>query len=168
MNFSQAHSLKPVRAIAPITLNNDTEGTGLTIDTRDCEAVLFVFDIGVSGDTLAGDLKLDLKLQHADADADGSDPETGDFTTVTDADHIVLADADLSVAAGGEFATIDAAAEDDVLVVAAYVGTKPFVRAFVDTTGTHTTGTLVAAYAVKGHLKESVGGAVPATNYDTP
>lgn len=163
MNISQAHSLEPVRAIAPITLNNDTEGTGLTIDTRDCEAILFVFDIGVSGDTLSGSLKLDLKLQHADTDADGSDPEDGDFATVTDADMIVLPDSALSVAAGGEFATIDDAAEDDVVVVAAYVGDKPFVRAFVDTTGTHTTGTLVSCHAIKGHLRKSVGGAVPAT-----
>ncbi len=161
MNHSQIHELDAVVALAPIVVNNDTEGTGLTIDTRGAESCLFLVNIGISGDTLSGSLKHDVLVQHADTDLDGSDPEDGDFTTVTDEDFLILDPAASDVLSSGIIRTIDDAAEDPTLVRVAYVGDKPFVRVKIDTTGTHTNGTPMSALAVLGRLRRSVGGATP-------
>lgn len=163
MNHSQIHELDPIVALSPLVVNNDTEGKGATIDTRGAEACLLVAHVGASGDTLASGTSLALKVQHADTDADGSDPEDGDFTDVTDPQHLVLdpSRGDTLDEATGVFRTIDDPAEDDVTVKVAYLGDKPFVRLVVDTTGTHTNGTPIAAFAILGRLRRSVGGATP-------
>lgn len=161
MNISQFHSLDVVSALTPAVVNDDTEGTGTIVDLRGAEAALVVVHVGISGDTLSGSLKHDFKLQHADTDADGSDPETGDFVAV-EADDVILADG-LSLGAAGLIQTIDDAAEDPAVIKVAYVGDKPFIRILDDTTGTHTNGTPMSALVIKGHLRRSTGGAVPAT-----
>lgn len=160
-NFSQLRSIDVQTALDPIVVNDDTEGTGLSIDTRGAEACMLVAHVGVSGDVLSPTVKHDLILQHADTDADGTDPEAADFTAVTDAQMVVVDDGVTFDEATGRFATIDDAAEDPAVHRIAYVGDKAFVRLVVDTTGAHTNGTPMSALAVLGHLRRSVGGATP-------
>lgn len=158
--LSQIHSTLIEAAIVPIVVNNDTEGKGLGIDLRGAEACQFVAHVGDSGDTLSGTVWLALRLEHADPDGAGADPADGDYTAVLDPSFVVLDDGVVFDEATGNFAVIDAPAEDQAVFRAAYVGDKAFARLIVDTTGTHTNGTPISALAVKGHLRQSVGGAV--------
>lgn len=119
-----------VQSIVPIVLNNDTEGTGVAVDTKGFEAAEMVFHFGDSGDTLSGALLLQAKLQESDTTT------SGDFTDVAAADML------------GTLAVIDAPGEDQVVQAVGYVGNKRYIRAFIDTTGTHTNGTPCSAVAI--------------------
>lgn len=132
------NNISVVQALETIVVNNDTEGTGAVIDTKGYEAVELVVDVGQSGDTLSGSLKLDLIIQHGDL-ANGSD-----MAAVAQSDVVG------SWATGAIFATVDADGEDGAIYRVGYVGTKRYVRLFIDTTGTHTNGTPVGAVAILG------------------
>lgn len=142
------NNIDVVKAIEAIVVNNDTEGTGLTIDLQGYNACEFVVNVGASGDTLSGSLKLDLKLQHGDL-ANGTD-------------MAAVADADLlgTFATGAIFATIDDPAEDSAVFQVGYIGSKRYVRVFVDTTGTHTNGTPLSAVAILSRERHTGGQAV--------
>jgi hypothetical protein len=135
------------QALETIVVNNDTEGTGASVDLRGHNAAEMIVDVGLSGDVLSGSVFLELKLQHSD---DGSA-----WTAVSDADFMLGATPD----ANGRFALIDDPAEDQVVVKVGYIGPKRFIRLFVDTTGTHTNGTPIGAVAVLGRERHAPAGA---------
>lgn len=118
------------QTIAPIVCNNDTEGTGVGVDLRGYDGALAIFTCGISADTLSGSVSLLAKLQ-----------ESSDNSTFTD-----VAAANLE----GAFTVIDDPAEDPAVQVVGYLGYKRYLRVFVDTTGTHTNGTPLAACIVRG------------------
>ncbi len=136
-------NLKLVEALETIVVNNDTEGTGSVVDLQGFESAEIGVLVGQSGDTLSGSVKLDLVLQHGTL-ADGSD-----MAAVAQAD--VLG----SWATGGIFATVDADGEDGTLYKVGYVGSKRYIRLFVDVTGTHTNGTPIGAMAILGHTRHA-------------
>lgn len=131
-------------ALETIVVNNDTEGTGNTIDLKGYNACELSVLVGQSGDVLAAGTKFDLTLQHSD---DGSAWANVDAANVLGA-------------AGAVFATIDDPAEDGVVVSVGYIGPKRFVRVFVDTTGTHTNGTPIGAVAILSRERHTGGQAV--------
>lgn len=118
-----------VQSIVPIVVNNDTEGTGVGVDTKGFEAAEMVFHFGDSGDTLSGALSILPVLQESDTLGSG-------YTDVAAADLL------------GALTIIDAPAEDQVVQSVGYVGNKRYIRAFLDTTGTHTNGTPCSAVAI--------------------
>jgi hypothetical protein len=126
---------KTVVSIASIICNNDTEGKGAAVDLKGYEGALMIFNIGISADTLSGSVLLTPKLQESDTTTDG------DFTDVAAGD--MLGDEDLTV--------IDDAAEDPDVQRVSYIGSKRYIRAVVDTTGTHTNGTPLGAVCVLGY-----------------
>lgn len=136
------------QALEAIVVNNDTEGTGPAVDLRGFNAAEIIVDVGASGDTLSGSVYFELKLQHSD---DGST-----WSAVADANFMLGATPD----ANGRFALIDDPAEDSVVVKVGYVGPKRFIRLFIDTTGTHTNGTPIAAVAVLSRERHTGGQAV--------
>jgi hypothetical protein len=121
-----------VSSILPNVVNNDTDGTGVGVDLRGYHSALVIFHVGASGDTLSGSVKLELRVQESAELATG-------YTDV--------AQADLE---GVQATTIDDAAEDEVVHVFGYKGSKRYIRAFVDATGTHTNGTPCSAVVVRG------------------
>ena len=129
--------------ILPIVVNNDTEGTGTAVDLQGFESATLIVHVGASGDTLSGTVLHTINLQHSDTTT------SGDFTTVAAADCI-----------GTNGVVIDDPAEDDVILKIGYSGTKRYVRAFVDTTGTHSNGTPISACVVRGRGRHIGGAAV--------
>jgi hypothetical protein len=128
--------------------------TGVTIDLQGYNSVEFVANVGESGDTLSGSLYGQLVLQGAPDDGTGS---PGTFVAITDAKDVLGA----SIAAGGVWATIDAAAEDDAVFSIGYIGASGeyrFLRCNWAITGTHTNGTPVSIVAILGAKDQ------PATN----
>ena len=131
------NNLALIQALDPDTITSDTNCTG--IDRAGFESVTHIVNVGESGDTLSSSVYWDFVLQESDDDST--------YTDVTDNDDVVGA----TVAAGGIFATIDAAAEDDTVLSIGYVGSKRYSRIQIDATGTHTNGTPMAVTGVKGH-----------------
>lgn len=107
-----------------------------------CERVEHVVHVGVSGDTLSGSVKLDVILQHGDA------ADFGDMAAVTDANHV---QGSMATIASGIVATIDDAAEDDVIVKIGYKGPKRYSRIVLTKTGTHTNGIPLSALNIGHH-----------------
>jgi hypothetical protein len=132
MEHNLHDSISVVSTIVPIVLNNDTEGTGTTVDLAGYETAEVVFAIGDSGDTLSGSVKLELYIQESDASGSG-------FANAAAAD-----------VEGTQGTLIDDPAEDQVVVALGYKGSKRYIRAFIDTTGTHTSGTPCAAVVIRG------------------
>ena len=123
--------------------NTTTDVNGDTVDLQGYEGVLLAVSVGESGDSLSGSVKIELEVEHADDDGNGS-PDT--WTDVADDDL-------LNFVAGtndGCFGVIDAAAEDDAVYTTSYIGTKRYVRVVANLVGSHSTGTPIGAIAVKG------------------
>jgi hypothetical protein len=140
------NNIEVKQALETIVVNNDSEGTGDVVDLAGYEAAELIVDVGESGDTLSGSVYFDLILKEGDA-SDGSG-----MTAVAEAD--VLGD----WATGGIFATVDAAAEDGAVFHVGYIGSKRYIRLYVDVTGTHTNGTPIGAVVVCGRARH-LGGA---------
>lgn len=147
------NTLKAIKAMEANVVNDDTDGTGEVVDLRGYEAAMLVVNVGESGDTLSGSVKLNLELKH------------GDESNLSDAEDVAVAD--MLGEAGttdGLFAVIDADGEDGQVYVIGYVGNKRYVRFDVDTTGTHTNGTPIAAEWIlggKSNMRVEPQGATP-------
>ena len=129
-----------VKALTPQVATADAAATD--IDLSGFEAAEVLFHIGASGDTLSGTVKMALALAHSD-----------DGTTYT-----AVAAADLTNGtpdANGVVATIDSAAEDDVIHAFGYIGGKQYIQATVDFTGTHTNGTPIAITVLKSKARNA-------------
>lgn len=125
-----------VSCVTPNVVNNDTDGTGTGVSVVGYGSALAIAHVGVSGDTLSGSVKILPTLQHSDVSGSG-------FTDVAAGDI------------DGAFTLIDDAAEDDVVQVVGYLGSKRYLRVLFDTTGTHTNGTPCSAVIVLGHATYS-------------
>lgn len=134
--------IKITQVVAPAVITEDTDGTG--VDTLGYDSgPVFIANIGTTGETLSGSLKIELEVEESDDDV-----------TYTD-----VADADLkNFVAGtndGCFAVIDDNAEDVTVYICEYRGSQRYARAVVNIVGTHNTGTPIGIVAVQGnaHLK---------------
>lgn len=129
---------KMVVLIPPIVVNNDTEGKPANgFDTRGFNYVELTALCGISGDTLSGSVKYEIKLEESDTDVDGN------FVAITDASRVVVGltpARTTAPAAGGIIATVDDAAEDPAHFRIGVFPSKRYVRLWFDTTGTHTNG----------------------------
>lgn len=129
--------LIPIESIVPAVVTADTNGTG--VDLRGFDSAMVVVNVGQSGDTLSGAVKIELELEESDDDS-----------TYTD-----VADSDLGVYVAGTndgcFGVIDDAAEDAAVYFTTYRGSKRYIRPVINVTGTHSNGTPIGAEVIKGH-----------------
>lgn len=132
-------------ALEPILGNNTTEGTGEIIDRKGREALLLAAQIGESGDTLSGSVKMEVKIEEGDAS------DLSDAAAVAAEDLIVPSG--YATPASGVIATIDADGEDGAVYRCAYVGKKRYVRMTIVFTGTHTNGTPISGVAIATGLR---------------
>lgn len=113
-----------------------TDGNGTAADLRNYKKALIVAQVGQSGDTLSSSVYWELEVEHSH---DGS----------TWAD---CADADLQTSVAGSntgtFAKIDSSTKDRTVYMTTYVGSRRYVRAVVNATGTHTNGTPIGVAIV--------------------
>lgn len=126
---------KVTQVLDPATITADTNCT--SVDTDGYESVMFLANIGESGDTLSGSVKIELEVEESD--------DNSTFTDVADADLVNY----VSGTNDGCFGVIDDAAEDDAAYFTAYKGTKRYVRAVLNLTGTHTNGTPISVTALQ-------------------
>lgn len=123
-------------AIAAATLTDDN--TPPTIDRQGYEAVELVLNIGVGGITFTGTNKIEFKLTHSDDDST--------YTAVTLADVLGVA----SVGTGGIIKSLTAAHAAANAYRFGYKGGKRYLKLLADFSGTHGTGTPIAASALLG------------------
>lgn len=135
MNKDLYNTISVARTIDPIVGNDDTEGTGVGVDLRGYESALVVYYYGISGDTLSGSVKVQAVLE-----------ESVDNSVWT-----AVAAADIQ----GTLPLIDDPAEDPAIWMVGYMGTKRYLRARNDFTGTHTNGFPMSALIIRGHARVS-------------
>lgn len=131
-------NLQVVEAIAPATYAADN--SPVAIDLRNLAAAMLSLQIGVGGITFSGSNKVEFVLTHADPKADGSAPDAGDYVAVTQDDV-----QGVTVASGGVILALTAAHVSPTLNRVGYIGHKSFLKLLADFSGTHGTGTPIAA-----------------------
>ncbi len=142
VNHTNLHSdVKVETGLVPLIRTADAvpaDGSGC--DTKDCDSVELVFVLGTNADTYSSTDKLELEVQEADTDLDGS------YTAVANAD-ITNYETGTNV---GTVKVIDTNAECSQSYVVGYKGSKRYVRGKFNFSGTHSTGTSVALLYLKG------------------
>lgn len=133
-------NLSVSQLIDPDTLTADANSTA--VDLQGYSSLMLVANVGASGDTLSGSVKIELEVEESD--------DNVTFTDVANADlHKSVTGTNV-----GTFAVIDDAAEDDAVYITGYQGNKRYVRVVANLTGTHTNGTPVSVSAIRGHAAE--------------
>lgn len=134
------HNLGIAEAIPPAEY--DADNTPAAIDLLGFESALLAIHVGVGGITFSGTNKIEFKLTHSDDDSD--------YAAVTADDLIGLS----SVGAGGIVLALTTAHAAASITRVGYVGGKRYLKLLADFSGTHGTGTPIAATVVKGHAHE--------------
>ena len=116
------------------------DNTEVSVDRAGYESVTYVISSGAGGITFSGTNKIEFKLTHSDDDVTYTAVEAGD---------VIGAEGD-AVGAGGIVLTFDEARAAADYVIG-YVGHKRYTQLLADFSGTHGTGTPIAAVAILGH-----------------
>ncbi|TDT94543.1 hypothetical protein DFO45_2293 [Azorhizobium sp. AG788] len=136
-----ATGIAPVQAIAPATYAADT--TPDIADLTEAREATLVLHIGAGGIVFSGTNKIDFVLTHSD---DGTT-----FTPVADTDVLKDALAPATIT-NGVIRSLAAAHAAATIQKLGYVGGKPYAKLLADFSGTHGTGTPIAAVWVKSSL----------------
>ena len=118
--------------------NYTTSQNSASVDMRGYQDLSFLASVGLSGDTLAVGLYVQLSLQ------DSSD--NTNWAACTD-EQVTNA---VTGTVTGTFAKVDAAAEDETALSCAYMGSRRYVRCVMTLVGTHTVGVPAAITAIRG------------------
>ncbi|MFD2234818.1 hypothetical protein [Phaeospirillum tilakii] len=128
--------IAPVAAIAPAVYSADT--TPGAVDLRGFGSAVILINVGVGGITFTAANKIEFVLTHSDDDAT--------YTPVTDADV-----QGVTGITGGIVKALTAAQAAATIDEIGYVGGKRYLKLLADFSGTHSTGTAIAALVIKGH-----------------
>ncbi|WP_037421969.1 hypothetical protein [Sinorhizobium sp. CCBAU 05631] len=126
-----------VSAIGAAVLTADN--TPAAIDLRGYNAAEIVLVIGIGGITFDATNKIEFKLTHSDDDSTYTAVEAKDVLGVT------------SVGSGGIIKALIAAHAAAAAYRFGYVGGKRYLKILADFSGTHGTGTPIAALVLKGY-----------------
>jgi hypothetical protein len=133
------NSLAAVVAIPAAAYTADN--TPGAVDLLGFESAVIAIHVGVGGITFDAMNKVEFKLTHSDDDTT--------YTAVTEAD---VQGVD-SVGAGGIVKSLIAAHAVADITKIGYVGGKRYLKLLADFSGTHGTGTPIAAEVIKGHSR---------------
>jgi len=122
-------------AIGNATYSADT--TPAAIDLQGFDAAEILLDIGVGGITFTGVNKVDFVLTHSD--------DNSTYTNVADADLLGV-----SGTSNGIIKSLQAAHAAAATYRFGYIGNKRYLKLLADFSGTHGTGTPLAASVLKG------------------
>lgn len=123
--------------LVPAVRNADTNSTA--VDTDGFQSVTLIAHVGASADTLNSTNKIEIEVEESD-----------DNTTFTDVANANLTNYTTGTNAG-TVAVVNSNATASTLYKVGYKGTKRYVRLVYNFSGTHSTGTVTAASATKGH-----------------
>jgi hypothetical protein len=121
--------------------------TGLDINLKKYESAVFNIAIGANGDTWSTSVYQTWKFQHADDNGSGA---AGSYADCAAAD---LIDDQTSNKLTTGTIVMNGTTYQNAVYQIGYIGGKQWVRVQMLTTGTHTTGTPVAATVIKGHAR---------------
>ena len=128
----------------PVTLSADA--TAVVVDRQGFESILFHLGIGIGGITFDGSNYIEFTLQHSD------DNSTYTDVALTD---LVGDDIPASIVVGQNSAScikrLVAAHAAAAVYEIGYIGGKRYLRADVEFTGTHGTGTPICWSVIKGN-----------------
>lgn len=128
-------NLSPATMILPVVAAADT--TPISIDLLGFRAAMVMLNIGAGGISFSGTNRVDFVLEHSLDNSAWAAVAQGDVLGAT-------------VASGGIVRSlITAKAAADVQKFS-YIGGRRYIRLTADFSGTHGTGTAMAAYAVRG------------------
>jgi len=131
------HSITNVAvAIGAATISADNTPPAVALAGYDAAEI--VLAIGVGGITFDGTNKVEFKVTHSDDDSV--------YTAVTVSDMLGLS----SVGTGGIIKSLIAAHAAAAVYRYGYIGGKRFLKLLADFSGTHGTGTPIAATVVRG------------------
>lgn len=116
-----------VDSIVPAVITTDTDGA--SADLLGYDGALIVAHIGISGDTLGASLHTQIEVEESEDDSTFTDVADADLTDTVTGDNT------------GTICKIDAAAEDPAVHTSCYLGSKRYIRAVDNITGTHSNGT---------------------------
>lgn len=119
----------------------DADNTPAKVDLLGFESAVIAIHVGVGGITFTGTNKVEFKLTHSDDDST--------YTAVTAVD---VQGVD-SVGTGGIVMSLIAAHATADITKIGYVGGKRYLKLLADFSGTHGTGTPIAAEVIKGHSR---------------
>jgi hypothetical protein len=127
--------LSGVFALPPAVYAADN--TPAAVDLADYNAAALYLLIGVGGITFSSSNKIEFKLTHSDDDSS--------YTAVSQADV-----RGVIVGTGGIIKALTAEQAAPAITEIGYVGGKQYLKLLADFSGTHGTGTPLAALVVKG------------------
>jgi hypothetical protein len=128
-------SMSVATLIGAATLAADN--TPAAVDLLGFEGAEILLGIGAGGITFSGTNKVEFKLTHSDDDSTYSDVTTADMLGVT-------------VSGSGIIKSLVAAHAAAASYRFGYIGGKRYLKLLADFSGTHGTGTPIAAIVVKG------------------
>ncbi|MAM72600.1 MAG: hypothetical protein CMO29_02155 [Tistrella sp.] len=114
------------------------DNTPAAIDLRGYDAAEILLAIGAGGITFSGANKIEFKLTHSDDDVTYDAVDIGDVLGVA------------SVGTGGIIKALIAAHADAAAYRFGYKGGRRYLKLLADFSGTHGTGTPIAALVIKG------------------
>ena len=112
------------------------DNTPVAVQIDNAKDSTIVLDIGVGGITFTSSNKVEFKLTESD---DGES-----YTAVADGDVVCV-----TVGAGGIIKSLVAAHAAATIDVLGYIGSAKYLKLLADFSGTHATGTPLAAYVVQ-------------------
>ena len=139
--FDLKNNIELVECLNAIEKAADTDATA--IDTQGFNSSMAIVNVGAPGITFSGTNKVDIKLE------DSSDNST--FTAVTNNNFVTGGTVDSS----GIWQTIDADGDCNAVYGIGYVGPKRYIRAVLDFSGTHGTGTVFGVTGALGNLESA-------------
>lgn len=128
-------NLSAVTSLAPLVRTADANGTGVDLSRHSGATLLAT--VGAAGVTLSGTDKIEVKVEESD--------DNSTFTAVAAGDLL------------GSTVVLDTPAEAGATYLIGYVGNKRYIRAVLDFSGTHGTGTSIGVSVVRGYPRSGTG-----------
>jgi len=136
------HEISVAALIDAATIAADN--TPAAVDVSDARKATILLNVGVGGITFSGTNKIEFKLTHSDDDST--------YAPVT-ADDLIGDDYLPATITDGIVRALTSAHAAATVQKIGYIGGKPYLKLLADFSGTHGTGTPIAALVVRGDLE---------------
>jgi hypothetical protein len=141
MSNSIATAVSLVSAVRTAAAN----GTG--VDLQGYESATLVADVGAEGDTLSSSVYFEISIEHSDDNSSWSDCAQADIV-------------DGTITAGGIWLKLDGTAGGNPdtageIYRVGYRGGKRYIRGVLAKTGTHSNGSPISLFVIKGNARHT-------------
>lgn len=141
-------------AVSLVSAVRTGAGNGTGVDLQGYESATLIADVGAEGITLNGTNYFELSLEHSD--------DNSTFSDVAQADIV-----DGTISSGGIWLKLDGTAGGNPdtageIYRVGYVGGKRYIRGVIAIGGSHSTGTPIGMFVIKGNARHSADNAFTA------